>query len=270
MHILFLFINLVYTQSWQRVETKHFEIYVEGNWTFPLAAMEVEKIYSILKMNLSPFAPWMIKENTKIYVFKNYDSYIKSPFKPPLWSKGLCLHKTRTVVVYYRKNIEDLGSTIIHELTHLYYEDFFIKKLKGPPIWLNEGLAVYMESLYLGDKSPWKISLKNAQKENFMSFADFIKADPTNIKSDSDIAWWYLQAYGIVRYLYTTFGKASFYRFSTDISNGKDVLKALWDIYRISDFEIFEKKWQDWLLRSKDEKEFEFKPFKAVEFKRIS
>ncbi len=174
MFILF-FVNLLYSEQWQRVDTKHFEVYIEGNWTLPTLSMEVEKIYSILRMNLSAFSPWMINESTKIYIFKNYESYIKSSFKPPKWSKGLCFHKTRTVVVYYRKSIEDLCSTIIHELTHLYYEDFFIKKLKNSPLWLNEGLAVYMESIYIGEKSQWNTSLINAPFERFLRFNSFFK-----------------------------------------------------------------------------------------------
>lgn len=257
----------IHSQNWYRITTPHFEIYNEGKWQIQSLQMEVEKIYSLLKMNLSSFSPWMTKEKTKIYIFKDYDSYIKSEFKPPEWSKGLCFHKKRTIVVYYRKDIEDLSTTLIHELTHLYFEDFFIRKMKGPPVWLNEGFAVYMESLYKSDKSPWNISLFSFPPDKIVKFNTFTKIDVNQLKSDDEIAFWYLQSFGMVKYLYTVFGKPAFYKFNIELANNTDIEKALWNIYRISDWEIFEKRWFDWLSKIKNNKDFNFKPFKTIDFK---
>ncbi|MCX7641406.1 MAG: peptidase MA family metallohydrolase [Elusimicrobiales bacterium] len=262
---LFLAINLF--SNWHRIETKNFNIYMEGKWQIQSISMEIEKIYSLLKMYLSSFSPWMLKEKTNIYIYQNYENYLKSEFKPPQWSKGLCFHKKRTIVVYYRDTLEDLLSTIIHELTHLYYEDFFLRKMKGPPIWLNEGLAVYMESIYKGNNSQWNKSLIFIPHDKIINFSSFIKTDINKLKSDEEIAFWYLQAFGMVKYLYSNFGKASFYKFNLEISNNITIEKSLWNIYRISDWEIFEKRWLDWIARLKKSQEFEFKPFKTIEFR---
>lgn len=273
MHFFLIFLFLMpelFSQTWHRTETNHFVIYIEGKWKIPAIEIELEKIYSILKFNVSSFSQWMLNEKTNIYIFKNQESYMKSEFRPPVWSKGLCFHKTRTIVVYYRQSIKDLSSTIIHELTHLYFEDFFIRKLNAPPLWLNEGLAVYMESLYQDNESQWKKSLMYAPKERFISFSSFVKTNPNDLKSDEDIAWWYLQAYGLVRYIYSNFSRAAFYRFVTDIAKGKKLEKALWDYYRIYDWENFEKRWYDWLQNIKNDEKFEFKPFKQMEFKNLN
>lgn len=257
------------SENWHRVENSHFEIYTEGRWQIPSLNMEMKKIYSLVNMNLSPFSPWMKKEKTKIYIFKDYESYLKSEFKPPHWSKGLCFHQKRTIVLYHRDSIEDLLSTIIHELTHLYFEDFFIRRMKTPPIWLNEGLAVYMESLYRGERSPWTNSLKSFPQDRVMRFDIFIKTDPHKLPTEQDIAFWYLQSYGMVRYL-LSFGRAAFYRFNLELLQNKEIEKALWEIYRISNWEIFEKRWTSWLSRIKDNNQFNFKPFKTIEFKRFN
>lgn len=267
--IFFVVFNL-YTQSWTRTETSHFDVYSEGKWAIPAFSMELEKIYSLMRMNLSPFAPWMLKEKTKIYVYRNHESYILSDFKPPKWSKGICIHSQRTIVVYYRDSIEDLLSTIVHELTHLYYEDFFLQKFKAPPLWLNEGFAVYMEYLFRQDKSPWYKALVHSNKSVFTNFEVFFKKNPNNLSSDEEVAYWYLQAFGIVKYLLNYFGRPTFYRFSLELSKGSSLETSLWKIYRFSDIAMFEKRWFDWLEKEKSQQDFNFKPFKSLEFKKFN
>lgn len=271
MFSLILFIIMkIFCQDWNRIETNHFDVYIEGKWVIPALTMELEKIYSLMKMNLSPFSPWMLKEKTKIYIYKNHQSYVSSEFSPPKWSKGICIHNKRTVVVYYKDSVEDLLATVVHELTHLYYEDFFLQKLKSPPIWLNEGLAVYMEYVFRQERSPWYQSLIHSPKSVFMGFEIFFKSNPNNLSSDEEIAYWYLQSFAIIKYLLGFFGKSSFYRFSLELSNTSDLNKSLWKVYRFSDLKMFEKKWFEWLNQEKAQKNFEFKPFKTLEFNRFN
>ncbi|MCX7905487.1 MAG: peptidase MA family metallohydrolase [Elusimicrobiales bacterium] len=262
-------INLL-SENWHRIESKNFEIYIEGKWQVQSIQLELEKIYSLVKMNLSHFSPWMLREKTKVYIFKTYETYLKSEFKPPPWSKGLCFHKQRKIVVYYKNTLEELLSTIVHELSHLYYEDFFLRKMKSPPLWLNEGLAVYMESLYKGFESQWDKSLISVPDYKIINFSDFVKKDLKQLKSDEEIAFWYLQAFGMVKYLYYNFGKTAFYRFNMEILNNTNIEKSLWNIYRINSLETFEKKWFEWLYTIKKSQSFEFKPFKNIEFKNFN
>ncbi|MBP7796265.1 MAG: hypothetical protein KA059_05780 [Elusimicrobiales bacterium] len=259
-------------QNWQRVETKHFDIYFEGKWEIPSFSMEMERIYNLMNLNLSYFAPWMSKEKTSIYIYSRYDTYIKGEFKPPEWSKGLALFEKKTIVVYNSDKQDSLIPTITHELTHLYFESYFRQKSKKPPLWLNEGLAVYMEDLSSkSNEGEWYRALKYSPKKVYMKFDVFFDTELNSLKDDKDIANWYLEAYGIVKYLYSPSRKIIFYRFCSDILKGKKLEKALWNNYRINNLKSFEKKWFYWLdseIINHDGKNdsFEFKPFKTIEF----
>ncbi|MEF3280176.1 MAG: hypothetical protein K6357_04335 [Elusimicrobiota bacterium] len=231
----------------------------------------MERIYNLMNLNLSFFSPWMTREKTKIYIYSSYENYINGEFKPPKWSRGLAYYEKKTIVVYKSEKKDSIFPTITHELTHLYFESYFAQALKYPPLWLNEGLAVYMEDKAYEDESPWEKALKYSPKSSYLKFSSFFKTDLNSIKNDNDIANWYLQAYGIVRYLYTPQKKLLFIRFCSDLLKGKDFNKSLWENYRIIDYDDFEKKWFNWLessiMNEKSNNTLEFKPFKKIGFK---
>lgn len=271
--ILFFIISIKsYSQNkWNRIETKHFEIYIENQTNMASISLELERIHNLFNINLSPFAPWMKREKTIVYIYSSYDSYINSQFKPPKWSKGLSLYEKKTIVVYNSDKKDYLIPTISHELTHLYFESYFAQKLKKPPLWLNEGLAVYMEDKSYEGEKLWERALKYSPLNVYIKFDSFFKVDVNKMTRDEDIVNYYLQAYGIVRYLYSPTKRISFYKFCEDLLNGKKLEKSLWDNYRISDYDNFEKRWFNWLnneiIKSKNNIEIEFKPFKRIEFK---
>jgi len=259
-------------ETWNRVDTSHFNVFFEGKWQIPNIAIDLERIYNLMNFNLSYFAPWMKNEKTNIYIYSSYENYLKGRFSPPKWSKGLSLVNKKTVVVYNTVKKDQLIPTITHELTHLYFESFFNQKLKRPPLWLNEGLAVYMEDDSYQDEHLWNKALRYSPKTSYLKFEIFFKTDLNSIKNDNDIANWYLQSYGIVRYLIEK-NKIAFYKMCSDILNSKKIEKALWDNYRIIDSDDFEKKWFYWLSEitsGKKENKIEFKPFKRIEFKYLN
>ena len=267
--LLLLFLNLYNTENhWLRHETLHFTIFYEGKWQLPFVSMELERLYNILNMNLSYFAPWMKHEKTNIYIYSSYDSYINGEFKPPKWSKGLAFWNKKTIVVYNDIEKKNLFQTLAHELTHLYFESFFANKLRTPPLWLNEGLAVYIEDKTYDNEGIWEKALKYSPKSSFISFSSFFNTNLKSLKKDDEIANWYLQSYGIVRYLKETYSHLSFYKFCIDIRNNEDLEKALWKNFRISDLYDFERKWFYWFdtLKTKKENNFDFKPFKKIEY----
>ncbi|HOL62448.1 MAG TPA: peptidase MA family metallohydrolase [Elusimicrobiales bacterium] len=258
-------------EQWNRTETAHFNIFSEGKWQITNLTIELERIYNLMNLNLSFFAPWMKNEKTNIYIYSSYENYIKGSFSPPKWSKGLAFVDKKTIVVYDSEKKESFIPTITHELTHLYFESYFNTKLKHPPLWLNEGIAVYMEDISYQTDPLWSRALRYSPKSVYMKFDSFFKTDLNSIKNDNDIANWYLQSYGIVRYMFES-KKLIFYKFCEDILNGKEVQKSFWDNYRILDYDDFEKKWFYWLKETINENKknsMEFKPFKRIEFKKI-
>lgn len=268
--------------KWHVKTSPHFEIYHESNWTPTIITLELEKFYTKMRLNMAMFAPWMVKEKIKVYIYQNQKTYLSGEFHPPKWSNGLANVKKKTVVTYDPDNIDKLREVIFHEMTHLFFESFFAEVLKIPPVWLNEGLAVYMGDSTYPRAGPWSISLKYIPKERFFKFEKFFKVDLRDIDSPQKISDWYIQAFGIISFLYQTNTRLQFKNFCNLIRDGKSVKNALWQVYKYRNIEEFERKWIEWHknymkdrnIKSRDDfssASFDFTPiqFSSFNFKKF-
>lgn len=233
--------------EWHAKTSPHFEILHESVWSPASISLELERMYSSMRLNMAMFAPWMVKEKTKIYIYSAQESYLRGEFRPPRWSKGLAFVAKKTIVVYDTGDIVKLKAVIAHELTHLYFESYYAEKLKYPPQWLNEGLAVYMEESVFPEGGPWGRALAYFPAERRFAFSEFFGLKIDQLTSDSRIADWYLQAYGTVLYLYRPHTRVQFKAFCEAVRGGKAVDDALWDSYRVREGGDFARKWQVWL-----------------------
>ena len=232
---------------WNVKTSPHFEILHESVWSPGSISLELEKIYSSMRLKMAMFAPWMVKEKAKIYIYASQGSYVNGEFNPPPWSKGLAYASKKTVVVYDTGDIVKLKAVIAHELSHLYFEGYFGEKLKYPPQWLNEGLAVYLEESVSPEGGPWSKALAYFPPERQTAFPDFFGLKIDQLKTDAKIADWYLQAYGTVLYLYKPHTRVQFKAFCEALRSGEKVEEALWKGYRVREGGDFGRKWSVWL-----------------------
>ena len=233
--------------GWHVKTSPHFEILHESVWSPASISLEMEKIYASMRLTMAMFAPWMVKEKTKIYIYASQESYLNGEFRPPQWSKGLAYFSKKTVVVFDTGDIVKLKAVIVHELSHLYFEDFFGEKLKYPPQWLNEGLAVYMEESSFPGGGPWGRALAFFPPERQAAYPDFFSLKIDQLKSDTNISDWYLQAYGTVLYLYRPHTRVQFKAFCEAVRSGEKIEDALWKGYRVREGGDFGRKWSAWL-----------------------
>ena len=233
--------------DWHTKSSPHFDILHESVWSPTSISLEMERMYSSMRLNLSMFAPWMVREKTKIYIYSSQQSYLAGEFKPPRWSKGLAYVARKTIVVYDSGDMQKLKAVIAHELTHLYFESYFAEKLKYPPQWLNEGLAVYMEESVFPQGGPWGRALAYFPPDRRFQFDGFFPVKLDDLQPDSRIADWYLQSYGVVLYLYRPHSRVQFKAFCESVRGGKEVSAALWDNYRVREGGDFGRKWSAWL-----------------------
>lgn len=263
--------------EWHTKSSPHFDIMHESVWSPASISLEMERMYASMRLNLAMFAPWMVREKTKIYIYSSQQSYINGEFNPPGWSKGLAFVSKKTVVVYDSGDIMKLKAVLAHELTHLYFESYFAEKLKYPPQWLNEGLAVYMEESVFPEGGPWSRALPFFPPERRFQFDGFFSVRLDSLKPDSRIADWYLQSYGVVMYLYRPHSRVQFKAFCESVRSGREVSAALWDNYRVREGGDFGRKWSAWLqVYSKPGKDglpmgtpsasFDFKPVQFSSF----
>lgn len=233
--------------GWHAKSSPHFEILHESVWSPASISLEMERMYSTMRMSLAMFAPWMVKERTKVYIYSSQQSYLNGEFNPPRWSKGLAFVSKKTIVVYDTGDIQKLKAVIAHELTHLYFESYFAERLKYPPQWLNEGLAVMLEESVFPDGGPWTRALAYFPPERRLPFSRFFGTKIDQLNGDSQIADWYLQSYGAVLFLYRPHTRVQFKAFCESVRGGKTVDDALWGSYRLREGGDFAKKWETWL-----------------------
>lgn len=232
--------------KWHIKKSPHFIVYHESAWSPDSIVIELEKIYNIMKIDISMFSPWMMKEKGKVYIYSSRETYLNGKFDPPKWSKGLAFSKKKTIVVYDTGDIPKLKAVIAHELTHLYFEYFFGEKFKYPPQWLNEGLAVLMEDKSYGE-GPWGNALKYIPKERYLKFAGFFDLELSQLQDKQSIGDWYLQSFGIIKYLFNPRKRIQFKNFCDLIRDGKNIQTALWTAYRIKNLRHFEDLWFKWV-----------------------
>lgn len=233
--------------AWHVKTSPHFEIFHESAWSPASISLEMEKMYASMRLNMSMFAPWMVKERSKIYIYNSQESYLNGEFQPPRWSKGLAYASKKTIVVYDTGDIGKLKAVIAHELAHLYFEGYFAEKLKYPPQWLNEGLAVYMEESVFPEGGPWGQSLAYFPEARRVPFEKFFDLKIDALGSDAEIADWYLQAYGTVLYLYKPNMRLQFKGLCEALRGGDKLADALWKSYRVRGERDFSGKWAAWL-----------------------
>lgn len=244
--------------TWHLKSATHFNIYHESNWPPQSVALDLEALYGKLRLNFAMFAPWMTREKTKIYIYRSQKSYLAGEFNPPKWSKGLAYFNTKTVVVYDSGDKAKLRGTLAHELSHLYFESFYGEKLKNPPQWLNEGLAVMMEDAANSREGPWSASLKYFPQDKIIPLTSFFSARLDRIESDTAIGYWYMQAFGVTRYLFRPNTRIKFKQFCTVLRDGGKLEPTLWMVYRVRDLREFDRTWREWVKNYGAEKEHQF------------
>lgn len=233
--------------SWRIKSSPHFEVLHESAWSPSAIILELETMFSTMRLNMGMFAPWMAAEKIKIYVYARQNSYLNGEFAPPKWSKGLAYPAKKIVVVYDTGDAIKLKAVLAHELAHLYFEGYFSEKLKYPPQWLNEGLAVYMEDVVFPQGGPWRRALPYFAPERRLAFNVFSEAKPDQLGSDARISDWYLQSFAMLTYLYRPHMRLQFKNFCDALRGGDPVDAALWKHYRITDGADLFKKWEAWL-----------------------
>lgn len=119
----------------------------------------------------------------------------------------------------------------MHELTHIYFDGFF--EPSSAPLWLSEGFAVYVQSLYQSPaENEWlnNFRLKFAREE-YIDFKDFTEVSSLLGYEKEEVAMWYAQSYSVVKFLFERYGKDDFYQFSKNLKDGMPLGRAMFRSY---------------------------------------
>lgn len=234
--------------EWKPSNTTHFTIYTQkrdNGISSSNMGMIFESAYTTLRRNI----PWMMSDKVRVFVYQDHNSYLKHEPNAQAWTRALAYPTRGEIVVYDEPGKQqELKEVFTHELVHIFTQKFFDKHNTGrlmTPVWLDEGLAVYMEDqAYNGTKGgPWANDFKtlnfrrsketevaNFSSSNmfgsarsftsgqkgrgaplyFMPFDQFMEDGSLSVMEGKNKTQdWYFQAYAMVRFLLNPSGGVS-------------------------------------------------------------
>ena len=123
--------------------------------------------------------------------------------------------------------------TFIHELTHLYVHEAVSSSLTARmPSWLDEGLAVFLET---GKSEPSNQRLRSSVRPDELLLLRNMNTIPGRRE---DVFIFYPQAGAFVGYLVEKYGADTMARYLAGINNGESAIENFKEIYGISIYEI--------------------------------
>ena len=177
---------------------------------------------------------------------KNRDSY-GNDFNCSDWSSACVSYRDKAIYTYPEH--KRFKPVFAHELTHIIFREYV--KENNLPLWLDEGVAVYVEEKYGGERS-YKHQLYKLKKyiknEEYIKITDLnqIGSAALNNKPKDYVSLFYLESYSIVNFLMKEYGKYRFSQFLSCLRQGYSLEKSLSKTYYyFKDLASLENHWKD-------------------------
>ena len=231
-------------------DTFNYLIYREKYPVTPTIKTVLDNIHGNLMLDLTPFTIIIKPNKILVMLFGQKDSYMKYT-KRPAWSGASSNLQSDTMYVIESNSFYPLS---VHELTHLYFDGYFLPTIS--PLWLSEGMAVYMQITTTKEKPGWvDRSLRRILKGEYIPFEEMTEAEDLSNYSTQQAELWYTQAYSVVAYLLKTRTRDEFYRMCNELKAKTPLHQALYRAYgmpfnRIS---VLENVWRHDLQKAYEE-----------------
>ncbi len=183
-----------------------------------------------------------ITDPIEIYIYANSNDLRSAMIFPQTWTGGVAYPLYHCIAIGIDpSNVEWGLRTIVHELTHLVIHRMTYNPYLDLPVWLDEGLAMYMEGPltevfddYLSQavRNDTLISVRSLASP-FSAFAD-----------QSYLS--YAQSHSLVSMLIDTFGRAKMLELLTIMTEGIDYDDAFNQVYGF-DMDGLDEIWHDYV-----------------------
>ena len=187
---------------------------------------------------------WTWEERAKIYLFKDRQEYQKNGGGPEWSEAGANVVKREIQCYLYQENFfEDV---LPHELGHLIFREFIGYKRKLP-LWLDEGIAIYLEKKYRQERLFLaKILVTSVY---FMPLSELEKVE--NGKVALPVVF-YAEAASAIEFLLVRYGADRFVQFCRrlrDLRSDQDWTTAFKETYSFSSLSKMEADWKGFLIQ---------------------
>lgn len=208
--------------GFQQKVTRHFVLYEEGEVSESLEKFS-EQIHGSIMLDLVDFSPWTREKKVFIFYAHSMSSY-QALSGRPAWSGGAASLNERRIYLYASKGAYGI---LAHELTHMYFDSFF-PPANPSPLWLSEGMAIFIQSERAASTPEWlKENLKRIRNGAGYKLTDLIRIDDLDGADENNIRLWYAQSYSFTKYLMNIKGNKVFYQFCNLLKDGWPVEQAL-------------------------------------------
>ncbi len=209
-----------------------------------------EKYYRIITQQLNFYRDksWIWENRAKVFIANDRDDYLES-FECSPWSAACVDYQGK--IIYTYPDQEKFISVFVHELTHIIFREY----IKGGklPLWLDEGVAVYMEDKYGHTYSGGTSSLKQKIREDtYIKFSELDKmtVGSLNNKNQDYINLFYLESFSIINFIIKKYGKYKFSSLLRMLKKGLGAEEALAKVfYDFKDLNKMEAEWKDYYRR---------------------
>ena len=207
-------------------ETFNYLIYREKQAVGEQLKSVLDTIHGNLMLDLTPFTLVSKPNKILVMIFGEKESYMSFTKRPP-WSGAASDLKADTMYVLEGRSFYPLS---VHELTHLYFDGYFLPTIS--PLWLSEGMAVYMQIYATKQKPSWvEGSLRNILAGRYIPLENMMDTDDLSNLTTEQAEIWYTQAYSLVDYLLNERSRDEFYQFCNELKSGAPVHQALYRAY---------------------------------------
>lgn len=207
-------------------ETFNYLIYRQTHPVSQSISTVLDNIHGNLMLDLTPFTLVIKPNKILVMLFGDKDSYMNFTKRPP-WSGASSDLKADTMYVQEGNSFYPLS---VHELTHLYFDGYFLPVIS--PLWLSEGMAVYMQINGAKQKPSWvDPAMKRILQGDIIPLEKMTVTEDLSDLSTPQAELWYTQAYSLVDYLLNTRTRDEFYQFCNELKKKTPLHQALYKAY---------------------------------------
>lgn len=207
-------------------ETFNYLIYRETHPVTQTISTVLDTIHGNLMLDLTPFTLVSKPNRILVMLFGDKTSYMNFTKRPP-WSGASSDLKADTMYVQEGKSFYPLS---VHELTHLYFDGYFLPVIS--PLWLSEGMAVYMQIHASKQKPSWlDPAMKRILNGDIIPLEKMTATEDLSNLSTKEAELWYTQAYSLVDYLLNQRTRDEFYQLCNELKQKTPLHQALYKAY---------------------------------------
>jgi hypothetical protein len=183
-----------------------------------------------------------ITDPIEIYIYANSNDLQSAMIYPQTWTGGVAYPLYNCVAIGIETSNIDWGlRTIVHELTHLVIHRMTYNPYLDLPVWLDEGLAMYME----GPLTEVFNFYLNQAVENDTLISVRSLSSPFSAYADQSYLS-YAESYSLVSMLIDTYGREKMLDLLTVMAGGIDHDEAFKEVYGF-DMDGLNEIWRDYV-----------------------